>query len=280
MGKLGKLMEAIKFEHTIFSLPFIFIGMIVAAHGWFGWRLFLLGLVAAVSARTFAMMANRYLDRIIDMKNPRTANRPTATGEVDETDMLITIIGSGLLFIGSAYLINHLAFKLSIPILLFLWSYSYFKRFTPVVHLVLGMTLGLAPIAGAIAVIEEIPAWSVFLGIAVMFWVAGFDIIYSIQDLEFDRKEHLYSIPAKIGAEGALIVAQMFHILALLFWALFTAYAGLEFWGWVAVIISAVILYKEHQMVKESYQNIPKAFFEMNGWLGVLYLIMVILNYL
>ncbi|MEO1942204.1 MAG: menaquinone biosynthesis prenyltransferase MqnP [Campylobacterales bacterium] len=278
--KVARVLEAIKFEHTIFSLPFIYLAMVVGANGWFGWRLFILATIAAVSARTFAMAANRYLDRFIDAKNPRTANRPTVTGEVTEGDLLVMMLGGALAFIGSSYLINQLAFKLSFLFLIILWSYSYFKRFSVLSHLMLGVSLALAPIAGVVAVQEAIPEWSIFLAAGVMFWVSGFDIIYSIQDIEFDRREGLFSIPAKTGEEGALAVAQMCHGLAILFWALFVAYAGIGFWGWVAVIAGAIVLYQEHQLVKENLVNIPKAFFEMNGWLAILFFLLISWHYI
>jgi 4-hydroxybenzoate polyprenyltransferase len=280
ISKLKKLMEAVKFEHTIFSLPFILIGMVVGAGGWLGWRLLFLGILAGVSARTFAMMVNRLMDREFDRLNPRTANRPTATGEVSILEMWVVIIVSGLLFILSAYLTNRLAFLLSFPILAVLAGYSYMKRVTPFAHLVLGVALGLAPIAGAIAVTGQIPCWSIFLGVGVAFWVAGFDLLYSIQDIQFDREAGLFSIPAVVGAEGALLFSRLFHTLAVLFWALFTAYAHLGVWGWVAVIGSALLLFWEQKLVASDYRNIPKAFFDLNGLLGIFYLIAVILNYL
>jgi len=275
---MKKYLELVKFSHTIFSIPFILIAMIVAANGWFGWRLLILGIIAAVSARNFAMAVNRYLDRDIDAKNPRTANRPSVTGEVSDKEMLFFIFINALIFIIDSYFINDLAFKLSIPVLIILGGYSYFKRFSEFAHLVLGISLGLAPIAGAIAVSNSIPCWSVFLAFGVMFWVAGFDILYSLQDIEFDRKEGLYSIPAKIGERGALFISKMFHIFAVIFWALFVAYANLGFFSWLAVMIGAVMLYYEHKLVNKDFKNIPKAFFDVNGFLGIVFLILIIID--
>ncbi|WP_457563442.1 menaquinone biosynthesis prenyltransferase MqnP [Caminibacter pacificus] len=275
---IKKYMELVKFSHTIFSIPFILIAMVVAANGWFGWKLFVLGILAAVSARNFAMAVNRYLDRDIDAKNPRTADRPSVTGEVNESEMLIFIAANALIFIGVAYMINDLAFKLSIPILAVLGGYSYFKRFSEYAHLVLGVALGLAPIAGAIAVTGTIPCWSVFLAFGVMFWVAGFDILYSLQDMEFDKKEGLHSIPALTGEKGALFISEMFHVFAVIFWALFVAYANLGFFAWLAVVVGAVMLYYEHKLVKKDFKNIPKAFFDVNGFLGIIFLVLIILD--
>jgi 4-hydroxybenzoate polyprenyltransferase len=275
---LKKYFELVKFSHTIFSIPFILIAMIVAANGWFGWKLLVLGILAAISARNFAMAVNRYLDRDIDAKNPRTKDRPSVTGEVSETEMKIFILANALIFIGVAYLINDLAFKLSIPILIVLAGYSYFKRFSEFAHLVLGVALGLAPIAGAIAITNSIPCWSVFLAFGVMFWVAGFDILYSLQDIEFDKKEGLYSIPSIVGEKGAIVISEMFHVFAVIFWALFVAYANLGFFAWLAVIISGIMLYYEHKLVRKDFKNIPKAFFDVNGYLGIIFLVLIILD--
>ncbi len=275
---MKKYLELVKFSHTIFSIPFILIGMIVASNGWFGFKLLILGILAAVTARNFAMAVNRYLDREFDAKNPRTANRPSVTGEVSEDEMLFFIILNAVLFIFIAYLINDLAFKLSIPILIILGGYSYFKRFSEFAHLILGLSLGLAPIAGVIAVSESIPCWSVFLAFGVMFWVAGFDILYSLQDIEFDKKEGLYSIPSRLGEKGALFISKLFHILAVIFWFLFVVYAKLGFLSYLAVIISAGMLYYEHKLIEKDYKNIPKAFFDVNGILGIIFLILIILD--
>jgi len=275
---IKKYMELVTFSHTIFSIPFILIAMIVAADGWFGWKLFVLGLLAAVSARNFAMAVNRFVDRDIDAKNPRTKNRISVRGEINEGEMKLFILANALIFIGVAYLINFLAFWLSIPVLIILGGYSYFKRFSEFAHLVLGVSLGLAPIAGAIAVMDNIPCWSVFLAFGVMFWVGGFDILYSLQDMEFDKNEGLHSIPAKIGENGALFISKMFHIFTVVFWAVFAAYANLGFFGWLGVAFAAGMLYYEQQLVNKDFKNIPKAFFTVNGYLGIVFLILIILD--
>jgi len=276
--QIKKYLELVKFSHTIFSLPFILIAMIVAANGWFGWKLLFLGVLAAVSARNFAMAVNRLVDKDIDSKNERTQNRVSVTGEVSEKEMKLFILANALIFIGVAYLINDLAFKLSIPILAILGAYSYFKRFSEFSHLVLGVSLGLAPIAGAIAITNSIPAWSMFLAIGVMFWVGGFDILYSLQDREFDKKEGLYSIPAIVGEEGALFISKMFHIFTVIFWLLFAAYAKLGVFAYLGIFVSALMLYYEQKLVDKDYKNIPKAFFDVNGFLGIVFLIFIIVD--
>lgn len=273
-----KYLELVKFSHTIFSIPFILIAMIVASDGWFGWRLLILGILAAISARNFAMAVNRLVDKDIDAKNERTKFRISVTGEISEKEIKLFIFANALIFVGVSYLINPLAFKLSIPILFILGFYSYVKRFSEYVHLILGISLGLAPIAGVIAVSEEIPCWSVFLSLGVMFWVAGFDILYSLQDMEFDKKENLYSIPAKIGEEASLLISEMFHLFSVIFWLLFVIYAKLGFFAYLAVLISAIMLYYEHKLVKKDFRNIPKAFFDVNGFLGIIFLVLIILD--
>ncbi len=266
------------FKHSIFALPFIFISMIVAADGWFGLRLLFLGVAAAVTARNFAMAFNRYADRDIDIKNERTKNRPSVDGRIKERELLFFIVINAVLFVFVAYLINDLAFYLSIPILIILASYSYFKRFSETAHLVLGLSLGLSPIAGVIAVKESITLWSVFLAIGVMFWVAGFDLLYSLQDIEFDKKEGLYSIPSIYGEKCTLFIAKLFHALTILFWLFFVYLSNSGVFLYLGVLISAIILYKEHKIVEKDFKQIDRAFFTLNGYLGIIFLFFTILD--
>ena len=277
---LKNINELVLFKHSIFSLPFIFIAMIVSANGWFGFELLILGVISAISARNFAMTFNRYIDRDIDSKNPRTANRPSVDGRLSTTTILLFLSLNGLIFVVTAYFINDLAFKLSIPILIILASYSYFKRFSYLAHVVLGLSLGLAPIAGVIAVEEAIPLWAIYLAIGVTFWVAGFDLLYSLQDMEFDRMEGLHSIPAKFGAKWTFRISRLFHILTILFWTLFVVNAGLGIFGYIALLFSAIMLSYEHYLVSRDFQKIDRAFFTVNGYLGILFLIFTILNFL
>jgi len=278
MNYLLKMAKLVKFEHTIFSMPFIFVAMIVAADGWFGWKLFFLVVLEAVFARNFAMGVNRYLDRDIDIKNERTKNRPSVNGEVNESEMKTFIIANGVAFVFIAYFINSLVFYSSPFILAVLGGYSYFKRFSEYAHMILGISLALAPIGGAMAVTNSVPEWSVFLAFGVMFWVAGFDILYSLQDMEFDKKEGLFSIPSKYGLESSLALSALFHILTIIFWFLFIAYSHLGLFAYLALIISAGFLYKEQMMVRNSLNDIPKAFFDLNGYLGVIFFICIVLD--
>ena len=276
--KLADFSELVMFQHSIFSLPFIFIAMVVAADGWFGWRLFFLGLIAAVSARNFAMGVNRYLDRDVDALNPRTKGRPSVDGRVSSRQMIGFIVVNALLFVGVAYLINALAFALALPILAVLAAYTLFKRFSAAAHLILGVSLGLAPIAGVVAVLGDVTVWSFYLAFGVMFWVAGFDLLYSLQDMAFDKAHGLHSIPSKFGAAKTMWIARVFHLLTILLWILFVSSAGLGIWAWLAVGLSAVMLSYEHYLVNKDFTKIDKAFFTVNGYLGFMFIALIILD--
>jgi 4-hydroxybenzoate polyprenyltransferase len=276
--KLANLSELVMFQHSIFSLPFIFIAMIVASHGWFGWKLLFLGILAAISARNFAMGVNRYFDRDIDILNPRTKNRPSVDGRVSSATMIAFIVVNAIIFIGVAYIINDLALKLSIPILIILGAYTLFKRFSSIAHLILGLSLGLAPIAGVVAVSGEITLWSLYLAIGVLFWVAGFDLLYSLQDIEFDKANNLHSIPSKFGVKNTMNIAKVFHILTIVFWTLFIITAKLSFFAQLAIILSAIALTYEHYLVNKDFNKIDRAFFTVNGYLGIMFLALIILE--
>lgn len=280
---LSDFSELVMFKHSVFSLPFIFIAMIVASNldtgsGWFGWRLLFLGGLAAVSARNFAMGVNRYLDRDIDVLNPRTKGRPSVDGRVSSVQMLLFIVVNALLFVLVAYFVNTLAFELSIPILIVLGSYTLFKRFSALAHLVLGVSLGLAPIAGVVAVSGEITIWSSYLALGVMFWVAGFDLLYSLQDIEFDKKNNLHSVPSKFGVEKTMWIARVFHFFTIVLWSLFILQAHLGVWAYIAVLFSAMMLGYEHYLVNKDFTKIDKAFFTVNGYLGFIFMLLIMIE--
>ena len=266
------------FKHSVFSLPFIFIAMIVAANGFFGWRLLVLGILAAITARNFAMGFNRYVDIDIDKENPRTKNRPSVDGRLDKNQIFWFTALNALGFIVVAGVINSLAFWLSFPILLILGGYSLFKRFSSSAHLVLGLSLGLAPIAGVVAVEAGITMWSVLLSLGVMFWVGGFDLLYSLQDIEYDKQKGLHSVPSIYGAKATLFISKIFHFLTVLFWLLFVVEADLGFFAYLAVIISAIMLFNEHKIVNQDFNKIDKAFFTINGYLGIIFFILIVLD--
>jgi len=277
--------ELVMFKHSVFSLPFIFIAMLVASYqdsgsGWFGWKLLFLGTLAAITARNFAMGVNRYLDRDIDIINPRTSKRPSVDGRVSNAQMLGFIFINAVLFVLVAYFVNAMAFELSFPILVILGAYTLFKRFSALAHLILGVSLGLAPIAGVVAVSGEITTWSIYLATGVMFWVAGFDLLYSLQDIEFDKANSLHSIPSKFGAKRTMWIAKIFHILAVLFWILFVKEANLGLWAEMAVLFSTMMLTYEHYIVHKDFTKINKAFFTVNGYLGFVFILLIIIEVL
>jgi len=282
MNKILKLFnnfnELVMFKHSIFSLPFIFIAMVVASNGWFGWSLLCLGTLAALTARNFAMGFNRYLDRDIDALNPRTINRPSVDGRINPKQMLLFTIANAFGFIVVAYIVNDLAFYLSVPILVVLASYSYFKRFSYLAHIILGISLGLAPIAGVVAVTETITLWSIYLSIGVLFWVAGFDLLYSLQDIEVDKKLGLHSIPSQFGVKNTMLFSKIMHSLTILFWLLFVIMADLGIFAYMAVIASAIMLTYEHIIVNRDFSKIDKAFFTINAYLGILFFVLIILD--
>ncbi len=278
LKKLNDFNELVMFKHSIFSLPFIFIAMIVAADGWFGFSLLILGILAALTARNFAMGFNRYLDRDIDALNPRTASRPNVDGRLSANQILIFTLANGLGFIFVAYFVNDLALLLSLPILIVIGSYSYFKRFSFLAHLILGVSLGLAPIAGVVAVSETITLWSVLLSIGVMFWVAGFDLLYSLQDIDVDKELGLHSIPSKFGAKNTMNISKVFHVLTVLFWLLFVIQSNGSIFSYLAIIISAVMLSYEHYLVNKDFRKIDRAFFTVNGYLGIVFFFLILLD--
>jgi 4-hydroxybenzoate polyprenyltransferase len=277
--KLKHYAELVAFSHTIFSTPFIFIAMITASSGVPSLSILILGLLAAVFARNFAMGFNRLVDRKYDELNPRTANRPSVDGRINTNGMMIFVALNGIGFILVSYFINQLAFELSFVFLPILGGYSYFKRFSPSAHIVLGISLGLAPIAGAIAVLGYIPIWSVFLALGVAFWVAGFDVLYSLQDIDFDKQNGLFSIPSRFGENVSLNLALIFHLLTIMLWFLFVKNANLGYFALFAVLASALLLVFEHYLVRKDFTKINRAFFTVNGWLGIIFLILIIADF-
>lgn len=283
LKKIKDISELVVFEHTIFSAPFMLIALFCASIQknqslWFGFSLLILCVLALIFARNFAMSVNRYLDRDIDAKNVRTQNRPSVDGRISPRVMLILICLNALGFIGVSYFINSLTFYLSCPFLLILGFYSYVKRFSYLAHIILGVSLGLAPIAGSIAVLGSVPLWCIFLSAGVIFWVAGFDLLYSLQDIEFDKQERLYSIPSVFGVEKTLLISKIFHILTLVFWGEFLYVFGCSWIAYLGLGLCAIILGYEQYLVRKDFAHIPKAFFVSNGYLGFVFLIMMILE--
>jgi 4-hydroxybenzoate polyprenyltransferase len=272
--KLKVTLEMIKFEHTIFALPFALIGALLAGKGLPApWQIAWI-VAAMVGARSAAMTFNRIVDLRYDRLNPRTEGRALPAGALSLPFALVfTILMSGL-FLFSAWQLNPLCFYLAFPTLAILLFYSYTKRFTALSHLFLGLAIGLAPLAAWLAVRGDFDWPPVLLSAAVMFWVAGFDVIYALQDMEFDRKNRLFSIPARLGAGRALTVSTAFHVatIVLLFaTALWTQLGTIAYAG---IAIVAGILAWEHRIVKPNdLSRVNVAFFSLNGYVSILLLI-------
>jgi 4-hydroxybenzoate polyprenyltransferase len=264
----------IKFEHTLFALPFAFIGALLARKGiptaWqAGWII-----AAMVGARSAAMAFNRIADFQYDKLNPRTSGRALPRGTLSMQFAVAFTITMSALFVFSAWQLNWLCFYLSLPTLAILLLYSYTKRFTSLSHIVLGFAVGCAPLAAWLAIRGEF-AWSpILLSAAVMFWVAGFDLIYALQDIDFDRKTKLFSLPSKFGIASALRVSMLCHALTVL---LLMGTATLANLGWIAYIgiaIVAGILYWEHRLVTpRDLSRVNVAFFNLNGYISILLLL-------
>lgn len=272
--KIKLFFELIKFEHTVFALPFAYLGMMMAGKSWPSWRVFLWVTLAMVGARTAGMTSNRIIDRQIDARNSRTSRRPLVTAQISVPAALGLAALSIALFFFSTYELGSLCFKLSPVALIFLVGYHYVKRFSHWCHFVLGATLAMAPMGGWIAASGVFSWQAILLGFAVFFWVAGFDILYSLQDIDFDRSEGLNSVPAKYGMERALQISGVCHFAAVVFLASFGLALGLGILYWVGCLVVAGLLKLEHSLVGDgTLENINTAFFTLNGWIGILLVI-------
>ncbi len=269
--QLREFLEMIKFEHTIFALPFAYLGMVLATGGWPSWWVFVWVTVAMASARTLAMAANRLIDRFIDARNPRTADRALPRHRI--TPLTVIAIGavSLLVFELAAAALNPLALALSPAAVAFLVGYPYAKRYTWLSHWILGLTDGMAAVGGWVAVTAwlEPPVW--LLWIAVTFWIAGFDLIYATQDIAFDQAEGLYSVPACFGIKVALELARICHAITLLFLAAVGLVMHLHPIYWLGWSGAFVLLVYEHSLVSPTdLSRVNMAFFNVNGYTSVL----------
>ncbi len=272
MGKVRTTLEMIKFEHSVFALPFALTGAMLAVRGWPAWRQLFWLVVAMVGARSAAMTFNRVADRKLDALNPRTSRRALPTGQLSLGFAVAFTVTSCALLVLAAYELNSLAFKLSPVAIAALVGYSFTKRFTLLSHLILGMCLGMSPIAAWIALRGDLGIGVLVLGGAVTFWVAGFDIIYACQDVEFDRAHGLHSLPERWGIARALQASALLHLLTL---GLLISAARLERLGWVAlagVVLVAGLLAYEHSLVKpQDLSRVNAAFFTVNGYISLLF---------
>lgn len=272
LHRVHVFLDAIKFEHTIFALPFAYLGMVLAARGWPTWHQFIWITMAMVAARTLAMSVNRVADLYYDARNPRTANRPLVRGELTPAQVWAIALLSLALFFLAAWQLNPFVLKLAPVAAIFLIGYSYTKRFTWLTHWWLGLTDGAAA-AGAWAAItgnlNSLTPW--LLWGAVTFWIAGFDLIYACQDVAFDREAGLYSVPARFGIAAALRLAKACHVVTLLSLVATGWVEGLGWPYWLGLVAVAGLLAYEHSLVKaDDLSKVNVAFFTVNGYISVI----------
>ena len=283
MATVKNYLSLVKFSHTIFALPFAMIGFFLGVHQASDAShlaiKFLLVLVCMVTARSAAMAFNRYLDRSFDAQNPRTAIREIPQGIISPDHALRFVIINCLLFVIACWLINTVCLYLA-PIALFvILFYSYTKRFTPLCHLVLGLGLSLAPIGAYLAVTGSFSLLPILFSLAVIFWVSGFDIIYALQDVDFDRSQHLYSIPAALGKARALRVSELLHLLSAAC-VIMAGFSGEFHWlYWIKILVFAGMLIYQHSIVKPNdLRRVNIAFMTANGIASVIFSLLVILD--
>lgn len=262
----------IKFEHTVFALPFAFLGALAGAQGIPPWEKVTWILLAMVGARTAAMTFNRLADEDIDAENPRTRQRALPAGRVSRVGAYALLGAAIVLFGVAAGRLGPLCWKLAPLALVIILGYSICKRFTPYAHLVLGLSLAGAPLGAWIAVTGTVdpPAWMLALG--VLTWTAGFDILYSLQDQEYDRGVGLHSIPVALGTTGALMVSRFLHFTALMAWGRFNLMVGAHALPWLGWLVVAGILVREQWLVRDGrLDRIDEAFFTLNSLIGMIF---------
>lgn len=268
--KIALLFELIKFSHTVFALPFAFMGAILAARGVPAPSTLLWIVMAMVGARSGAMAMNRLADQQIDTANPRTRERALPQGLVRRGEVILLTLGSFALFLFAAARLNPLCLKLAPVAMAVLILYSYAKRFTFFSHLILGLALAMAPLGAWIAVTGEVAATPVVLGLAVLFWVAGFDILYAMADIDFDRASGLYSIPARFGAASGMVISRVLHALTLLLLLLLIFLSGLRSFYLTGVLLASGLLVYEHLLLlRYGLKRLDAAFFTANGLLSI-----------
>jgi 4-hydroxybenzoate polyprenyltransferase len=277
VNTLRQFLDAIKFEHTVFALPFAYIAMVLAANGWPGGSVLVWVTLAMVGGRTLAMSVNRLADRALDAENPRTAGRHLPTGRLRPIQVGVAAAASAALLFVAAWMLNPLCLALSPLAAVFLIGYSYTKRFTWWSHWILGFTDGIAAAGGWIAVRATFDPPIFVLWFALTVWIAGFDLIYACQDVEFDRAAGLHSVPARFGIAAALHTAKLCHALTVLAFAGLGWMTGLGALYWVGVLVVAGLFVYEHSLVSPSdLSRLDVAFFNVNGYVAVILFVAVL----
>ncbi|NPB06163.1 MAG: UbiA family prenyltransferase [Aquificae bacterium] len=280
MKRLKLYAELVKLEHTVFALPFAVGSAVLLADRFPEPEKLFWILVALVSARTLGMALNRLIDEPYDRLNPRTRNWPLASGLVSKKEVVALSLFSAALFFYASYRLNELAFKLAPAVVLLLWLYPYAKRFTYFPHFFLGAVYFLIPVAVDVALNARVSLSAVLLGLAMAFWVAGFDVLYALQDYEFDKKVGLKSLAVLLGVKGAVKAARLFHALTLTFLiALGLVNPKLGFIYFTGLAVVAGFLVYEHKLIKpDDLSKLNKAFFTVNGWVSVAFMTVVLLD--
>lgn len=275
MPKVKNYLSLVKFSHTIFAFPFAMIGFFMAVtttHAQINLILFLLVALCMVSARNAAMGFNRYIDRKFDQKNERTQQREIPAGVVSPTAAFLFVIINVLIFITATYFINPLCFYLSPIALLVILGYSYTKRFTFLCHFILGVGLSLAPIGAFIALTGEFKLLPILVSVLVLFWVSGFDIIYALQDTDFDAQQKLHSIPQAMGVKNAIILSTLIHAVCVVLLGVIGWYGSLGILYWIGALIFTGLLIYQHTLVKPNdLSKINLAFGTTNGIASILF---------
>ncbi len=275
MKKLSLYLNLIRFSHTVFAMPFALLGVAIAykhSPESFAWEKFLYIVLCMVFARTSAMAFNRYLDKDIDKLNPRTQNREIPSGKVSPAEALWLTIISSVLFIFFAWKLHILCFYLSPVALLIILGYSYTKRFTWWCHSVLGLGLALAPSGAYIALTGQIHISIVIISISVLFWVSGFDIIYALQDEDFDKQHQLHSVPSYFGRKTSIYIARLFHLISSIL--LLSNYFTFDYGQWYLIgwtVFSMLLIYEHYLVSPKDISRIPFAFGILNGWAGLIF---------
>ena len=270
LHKVRTYLEMIRFSHTVFALPFALMGAVLAAGGIPPYDKLFWILVAMVGARSGAMGVNRLADRELDRLNPRTQQRALPQGRISPGEALLFVGGFFGLFLLAAWKLNPLCFALAPLAILVISGYSYTKRFTTLSHLFLGLSLALAPIGAWIAVTGRVAVPAVILGGAVVFWVAGFDILYALMDIDFDRRTGLFSIPARLGATSGIVIARLFHAITAVCLGLLIPFANLGPVYTLGLVLVSALLFFEHWLLhKHGLGKLDVAFFNVNGAVSI-----------
>jgi 4-hydroxybenzoate polyprenyltransferase len=278
--KIKDYLRLIKFSHTVFALPFALVGYFLAYIKYeTNWLSIIYIILCMIFARSSAMAFNRYLDRKFDKLNPRTKNREIPAGKISEKNALFFTIIMSILFIITTMFINKLVFYLSFITLFIILGYSFTKLFTPLCHLILGLGLGLSPIGAFLTISNKFEITPILFSVLVFLWVSGFDIIYALQDYEFDKKNNLKSIPVLFGKNGALIISLLLHLLALILLVVIGFSYNFSYFYWIGALIFSKLLIYQHLIIKPNdLSKVNIAFGTTNGIASIIFAVFVILD--